>query len=117
MTFIRDVKTPATTESGDLVSMTGIERVMIQTIRLLMQERGGILHRPDIGAGLSRYAGKPASPGILQQAYRDSVITLDALESIDRYKIAFYAENNAVFFDLTISANGETLTRRNLKVE
>lgn len=118
MSFIEDILDPPTlTESGDLVSSTGLERLMNQAIRLLMMRKGELLHQPDVGANLAGRVGKPMTDFELQSTQNDGEITLRSMASVEAFSLTLKRGNNELFFDLTISSGGSSLTRRDVRVE
>lgn len=117
MTTIRDVRDQADeTSGGDLISSEGLDRIMAKAIRILLQDQGELIHRPDLGAGLRNLANKPPSRFELDRAYNAAARTLGAMEEIQAHEISLTLSGSTLTFDLSIEVNGATLTRRNIKV-
>ena len=76
---------PARADGGDLVSVSGDDLVMQRIIRLLFMRPGELLHRPDLGAGLREYQGRPVLPQDEREMAGRVRALLDSLEYVEAF--------------------------------
>lgn len=120
MTQIKDLyDPPELTSSGDFRSTEGASRVMNKALRVLFMRKGELLHRPDLGGDLTLHASRPPTDDNLNRAANAAKAALNSIAEIDSHKVELRQGDkaNVLFFDLTISVAGQSLTRRDIRVE
>lgn len=112
---IEDLREPLELAAGDLVGAGGLDRVMARALRLLFMRPGELLHRPDYGADLSSFRGKPATPGVIDQIRNAIARGLALLPEIESWEAEINA-GETLMFTLSILANGERFTVRDVRI-
>ncbi len=115
MAQIREVfEAPETELVGglnDLKSVTGDRLLGQRILRLAFTLPGDIVHRPELGAGLQEFQGKPPTAEILRRLRFRFETLLDSLEYVLGYSFAVEASpvtNNARIIDIRVQTdNGE----------
>lgn len=113
---ILDMAEPLDLDAGDLREVDGLTRAMQRVIRLLFMRRGELLHRPTLGADLSVYGNRPATPQNLQECLNAATRCLEAVEGLDDFKVEVVVASGALYLNLTISVDGATASRRDIKI-
>lgn len=115
MINLRDINEPARAEGGDLVSASGADLAMQQVIRLLFMRPGELLHRPDLGAGLSEYQNRPMLPQDEQEMANAIRRLMDGLQNIAEYSFeisSVQGKPNASMLNMQIrTVDGSTAKR------
>ena len=113
---ILDMAEPLEIVAGDLREVDGLARALQRVLRLLFMRRGELLHRPTLGADLSVYGNRPATPQNLQECLNAATRCLEAVEDLDDFKVEVVVSGGALYLNLTISVDGASLTRRDIKI-
>ena len=113
--LILDLREPLELAGGDLAPEGGIARVMARALRLLFMRPGELLHRPDYGADLGRYANKPATPGAIQEIENAIARGLALMPEIKEWS-AEIKSGQWLELSLSITVNGASLTQRGIRI-
>lgn len=95
-----------TTDSGDILAVSGEKLAQERIHRLLLTEPGDVVHRPDLGAGLQSYRAKPPTPYYLRRLRNDTERLLDALDFVEDYDVVIRTTNldGGTFFQVFVRA-------------
>lgn len=108
------LETVTTADGVNLKQAVGLEMYSQRILRLLMTNPGELLHRPDWGVGLRRYAHKPPIPQFLQEVANAARVGLEAVSWVESVTVRTYKgpESGRITLDLVVIVHG-----RELKIE
>lgn len=112
----REVFEPAGTETGDdgtdLKSITGDRLLGQRILRLAFLSPGDLVHRPELGAGLQDFRGKPPTDELLRRLRFRFDVLLDSLDEVESYSFRVAADpatNAARIIDVRVRTDNTSL--------
>ena len=88
----------------DLTVVTGNDRLMLLILRGLFTQPGELRHRPDYGAGLQDFVGRPLTPSNRDKITNRTRLFLGQIEEVSAHVMKLYRDSSTgvTLFDLTV---------------